>query len=58
VPPGDLGDRLSDVGIGAATTDVTAHAFSELGVRELWVGVQIVGDVTGDASLDFVEPSK
>ena len=30
LPPGDLGDRLDDVGIGAAAADVAAHALAEL----------------------------
>jgi len=32
---GDLGDRLDDVGIGAAAADVAAHAFSHLDLAEL-----------------------
>ena len=32
LPPGDFGDRLDDVGIGAAAADVAAHALAELGV--------------------------
>ena len=35
LPPGDFGDRLDDVGIGAAAADVAAHALADLGVGQL-----------------------
>ena len=55
VPPGDLGDRLDDVGIGAAAADVAAHALAQLGIGQLRRRGQVGGDVAGDAGLDLVE---
>ena len=55
LPPGDLGDRLDDVGVGAAAADVAAHALADLGGGHLRLRGQVGADMARDARLDLVE---
>ncbi len=32
--PGDLGNRVDDVGVGGAATQIAAHPFADLGVGQ------------------------
>src|SRR5258708_39229254 len=53
--PGDLGDRLDDVRIGAASADVAAHALAEFGSRHLRLRGQVGGHMARNAGLDLIE---
>ena len=55
LPPGDLGDRIDDVGIGAAAADVAAHALADLGSRRLRRRRQVGAHMARNAGLDLVE---
>src|SRR5258708_14221795 len=53
--PGDLGDRLDDVRIGAASADVAAHALAEFGSRYLRLRGQVGGRMARNACFDLIE---
>src|ERR1700709_2465743 len=55
LPPCDFGDRLGDVGIGAATTDVAAHSLAKFCVRQFGSGIEVGRGVTWNAHLDLLE---
>src|ERR1700733_15252351 len=54
-PPCDFGDRLGDIGIGAAAADVTAHSLAQFGVAELHRHVEVLGHMARDAGFNLVE---
>ena len=55
LPPGDFGDRIDDVGVGAAAADVAAHPLAHLGCGQLGRRGQVGADVARNARLDLVE---
>jgi hypothetical protein len=55
-PPGNFGNSVNDVGIGAAT-DVAAHALPKLCWCQLWRRDEVRSDMAGYACLDLVQHS-
>src|ERR1700722_3883425 len=54
-PPCDFGDRLGDIGIGAAAADVTAHSLAQFSVAELRRHIEVLGHMARDAGFNLVE---
>src|SRR4051794_21039158 len=54
-PPGDLGDRLDDVGIRAAAADIAAHTFAYLGRGRLRLRRKVARDVAWHSGLDLAK---